>query len=191
MQEQSETKSIAESIVPTFADGGKRADYLSYRITNFSFREACQLAHVSEKQVHRWRGSDPNFNHLDTDGLTELRKLMANQFLEMQFTRNMQLVLQKDFKVLYRDALGLQLLPSEVEYLSKIRQFYTPQALAMVRQLIGGGTIEEPFDFTRMVMSIQERKINVVLEQSEPKITDKRKLADILGEGFLNAKEEL
>ena len=162
----SETKSIAESIVPTFADGGKKADYLSYRITNFSFREACQLAHVSEKQVHRWRDSDPNFNHLDTDGLSELRKSMANQFLDMQFTRNMQLVLQKDFRVLYRDALGLQLQPSEVEYLSKIRQFYTPQALAMVKQLVGGGDIKQPFDFTRMVMSIQERKIDITMEQN-------------------------
>jgi len=156
-----ETESIAQSFIPTFSDDNKRATYLSYLIANFAHREACQLTPVSEKQVRRWKDADPNFAQICTTGLQELRKQFANQFIDMQFTRNFHLVLQKDFKVLYKDALGNELTENETRYLEKIRQHYTPQSLAMVKQLLGGGTVEQPFDFTRLTMEIKREQITI------------------------------
>ncbi len=160
-----ETESIAKSFIPTFSDDNKKATYLSYLIANFAHREACQLTPVSEKQVHRWKDADPNFLHICTDGLKELRKEFANSFLDMQYTRNFHLVLQKDFRVLYKDALGTELTENENKYLEKIRQHYTPQSLAMVKQLLGGGTIDQPFDFTKLTMTIKREQIEITQEQ--------------------------
>lgn len=160
-----ETVEMAKSLVPRFGDDGKKADYLSYRVTNFSMRESCQLGGVSEKQVRRWREASPEFKHLDTDGLTELRKQFAAEYLDMQFTRNFQLVLQKDFRVLFKDATSQKMTKEEVDYMLKIRQHYTPQSLAMVKQLLGGGTVAEPFDFTRLTMTIKREQIEITGEQ--------------------------
>jgi len=162
-----EIEGIALSMVPHFADDGKKAHYLSYRLANFSFRESCTLGEVSEKQVRRWREADENFKYLDTEGLTELRKQMAAEYLDMQFTRNFHLVLQKDFRILYKDAtvsVGEPLTEAEEKYLEKIRQHYTPQSLAMVKQLLGGGTTDQPFDFTKLTMEIKREQITFVKE---------------------------
>ena len=159
-----ETESIAQSFIPTFSDDNKKATYLSYLIANFAHREACQLTPVSEKQVKRWKDGDENFYHICTDGLQELRKQFANQFIDMQFTRNFHLVLQKDFRVLYKDALGEILTDNDVRYLEKIRQHYTPQSLAMVKQLLGGGTLKDPFDFTKLTMEIKREQITITQE---------------------------
>lgn len=161
-----ETENIAQSFVPTFSDDNKKATYLSYLIANFAHREACQLTPVSEKQVKRWKDADPEFETICTIGLQALRKEFANTFIDMQYTRNFHLVLQKDFKVLYKDAMGNVLTENENKYLEKIRQHYTPQSLAMVKQLLGGGTIKEPFDFTKLTMTIKREQIEITQEQS-------------------------
>jgi hypothetical protein len=160
-----ETESIAQSFIPTFSDDSKKATYLSYLIANFTHREACQLTPVSEKQVRRWKDADEGFERLCTSGLNELRKQFANQFIDMQFTRNFHLILQKDFRILYKDALGKPLTDNETRYLEKIRQHYTPQSLAMVKQLLGGGTVEQPFDFTKLTLSIKREQIDIVQER--------------------------
>ena len=163
----SDTENMAESLLPMLEhDGmdGKRADYLSKRICNFSVRESCQLANVSEKSVRRWREADENFRHLDTDGMTDLRKKLANEYIGMEFTRNFHLVLQKDFKILYKDATNVVLTEGETEYLMKIRQHYTPQALAMVKQILGGGDLDKPFDFTKLTMTIRQERIEMTKE---------------------------
>ncbi len=170
--ELTETEGIAQSFVPTFSDDKKQATYLSYLIANFAHREACTLTPVSEKQVKRWKDADENFANLCGPGLPALRKEFASSFIDMQFTRNFHLILQKDFHVLYKDALHSQdstkpdLTESETKYLDKIRQHYTPQSLAMVKQLLGGGNIKEPFDFTRLTMTIKREQIEIVQEQS-------------------------
>lgn len=153
----SETEELANSIIP-FMHDEKKASYITKRICNFSVREACQLANVTEKSVRRWRAADPRFNHLDTDGLTELRKTLANEFIDLQFTRNFHMVLDKDFKILYKDAIGTTLTEDESNYLVKMRAHYTPQALAVVKQLLSGGTIDEPFNFTKTVMTIRRER---------------------------------
>ena len=174
-----ETESIAQAFVPTFSDDSKKATYLSYLIANFAHREACQLTPVSEKQVRRWKDADSNFASICGEGLQDLRKEFANQFIDMQFTRNFHLVLQKDFRLLYKDAVCSMILAegktptarqelseNEVRYLEKIRQHYTPQSLAMVKQLLSGGTVQQPFDFTKLTMTIKREQIEISQEQS-------------------------
>ena len=163
----SETEAMAHSLLPMIqGDGGtgKRAEYLAKRVANFSMRESCKLAGVTEKSVHRWREADANFNYLDTEGLTELRKSLGAELLNMEFTRNFHLVLEKDFKILYKDAVSetpgaIPLTEDEKIYLLKIRQHYTPQSLAMVKQLLGGGTVEAPFNFTDFIFTLKREKV--------------------------------
>ena len=160
-----ETEEMAISTLPFFHDG-KKSEYLAKRICNFSMREACQLAEVSEKSVRRWREADPTFNQLDTEGMTDLRKKFANEFVDLEFTRNFHLVLQKDFKILYKDATDSKnLTEDDKEYLLKIRQHYTPQALAMVKQILGGGDPKQPFDFTKLTMTIKREREQIEITQ--------------------------
>ena len=94
-----------------------------------------------------------------------MRKEFASTFIDMQYTRNFHLMLQKDFKVLYKDAIGETLTDVENKYIEKIRQHYTPQSLAMVKQLLGGGTVDQPFDFTRLTMTIKREQIEIKEER--------------------------
>ena len=163
-----ETEQTAEALLPLLSGDGfnaKRAEYLSKRVCNFTVREACKLCGIHEKTVHRWRESDEQFEYLDTEGMTNLRKQLGMEFLNMQFTRNMSLFLEKDFKILYKDAIGATLTDDEKSYLIKVRQHYTPQSLAMIKQLVGGGTIQEPFNFTKLTMTLMREKIEVVQER--------------------------
>lgn len=167
-----DTEEIAQSFLPMIQGDGfgdttdsKRANYLSKRVCNFSVRESCKLAKVSEKSIRRWRDSDPVFCQLDTEGMSDLRKSFGNELIDMEYTRNFHLVLQKDFKVLYKDATGGTLTEDEKEYILKIRQHYTPQSLAMVKQLLGGGTVETPFDFTKTVFRLTMEKTELIQSQ--------------------------
>ena len=166
----SETEQIATSLLPLLDGDGfdaKRAEYLSKRVCNFTMREACKLADVSEKSVRRWREADPEFHQLDTEGMTDLRKQLSAQYVDIEFTRNFHLVMQKDFKILYKDATEPdKITEAEANYLNKIRQHYTPQSLAMVKQLVGGGTVDKPFDFTKLTLEIKREQITIVQESN-------------------------
>ena len=166
----SPTIDMLASAIPSFSGdetSHKKADYLSYRISNFSITEASKLTPVSMKQIKRWRDADPQFAYLDGAGLTELRKKLGNEFLDMQFARNFRLVMEKDFRVLYKDATGEPLTQSELIYIQKIRQHYTPQSLAAIKQILGGGTIDAPFNFTEFTMKIQREQITVTGERTQ------------------------
>lgn len=157
---------IAKGLLPQlFGDGigdtseSKRADYLAKRVCYFSVRESCQLAGIHEKSVRRWRESDPAFMELDTVGITKLREYLSASLVDIQFTRNFHLVLAKDFKVLYKDATEPETMTkADYAYLEKIRQFYTPQALAAVKGILSGKSGDEPFDFTKMVVTLQRER---------------------------------
>jgi hypothetical protein len=165
-KDDSETLNILVSGIPQL-DGDeishKKALYLSYRISNFTVHESCALVPCSMKQVKRWRDADENFRKLDGEGLTELRKKMGMEFLDMQFTRNFRMVMERDFRILYKEATeGIGgLTRSEITYAEKIRQHYTPQSLALVKQLLAGGNSDAPFDFTKFVMEIQRERITI------------------------------
>ena len=164
-----ETEQVAESMLPMLIGDGfstKRAEYLSKRVCNFTVRESCELAKVSEKQVRRWREADETFHRLDTEGMTELRKEFSTKLLDMQFTRNFHLFLERDFKILYKDAIGKLLTEEELEYLHKIRQHYSPQSLAAIKQLLGGAPDDQSPDwFTKLTLTVKREQIEMVKER--------------------------
>jgi len=162
----SEALDLARSALPAFEEEDtKKSLYLSYRLSNFSRLQSVELAGIHRKTLARWTEADQNFAYIDGQGITEMRKQLANEFLDMQFTRNFHLVLQKDFKLLYKDAIGQDLSPNDVEYLHKIRNHYTPQSLAMMKQLLGGGSVDQPFDFTKLTLTIRREQIEMVQER--------------------------
>ena len=165
MVNDTETKALAESFLPRY-DDGKKATYMAYKVANFSTREACELTPVSERMVRKWRADDPGFAFIDGEGLTEIRKQFAGEYLDMQFARNFHLVLQKDFKILYKSMVNEKSLTDrEHAYLIKVRSHYTPQALAMIKQILGGGNIQEPFNFTKLTLSIKREQETLEIRQ--------------------------
>ncbi|KKK54908.1 hypothetical protein LCGC14_3079890 [marine sediment metagenome] len=153
------TENIAQSIIPFYMDGGKKAHYLSYLVSGFSVMEACKMAKVWHKSVMRWRKDDPNFIELEGMAVGELREQLSNKLIDIEFTRNFHLVLAKDFEILFKDATGETLTEKEQQYLITIRKFYTPQQLVMIKQLVGGdGGKTEAFDFTKTVLEIRLTK---------------------------------
>lgn len=160
-----DAKSIVESIIPLYTDDTKKARYLSYRVANFSVLESCKLAGVHIKSVRRWREDDPSFYAIDVTNMENVRKELSAQFLDIEFTRNFRLVLAKDFEVLQKSMTeGAVLTEFEEGYLGKIRAHYTPQSLAMIKQLLKGGTLAEPFNFTKYVLTLTREKETAKIE---------------------------
>lgn len=159
--EASDPVGMGRSVIPYYQNDTNKARYLSYRVNNFNHMESCQLAGINPVTVQRWRKSDPYFYKLDVEDMGELRKQYSAEFLEAEFTRNFRLVLRKDFEVLNKDARHEILSSSELSYLFKIRAHYTPQQLAMLKQLLGGGTVDKPFDFTKFVLTIRKETESV------------------------------
>jgi len=149
------TENIAKSLVPYYTEGGKKASYLSYMVAGFSVMESCKLGKVHLKTVFRWRREDLDFAKIEEQCSTELRKRLADELIDIEFTRNFRLVLAKDFNILFKDAQNLALTDREQQYLLVIRKFYTPQQFAMIKQIIGGGDTGEAFDFTKTVLTIR------------------------------------
>jgi len=149
------TEGIAQSLINYYADGGKKARYLSYLVAGFSKMESITLAKVHLKTVHRWE-EEVSFIELENKALGELREQLSNQLIDIEFTRNFRLVLAKDFQVLFKDAQDKPLTEKEQQYLLVIRKFYTPEQLARIRQLVSGKDDSgEAFDFTRTVLTIR------------------------------------
>lgn len=152
---------IAESIVPYFPEDGKKSTYLAYRVCGFNMREAMDRANVSFTSVKRWRIADAEFARLDTTGLNELKEKLSAKYLNLEFTRNFHLVMQKDLNVLTKsiktpDSLTVQ----ENQYLLKLRAFYTPQQFAMIQQLVGEST-SPGFDFTKLIFEVRRESEEV------------------------------
>lgn len=157
------TEGIAQTLVPYYTDGGKKARYLSYIVAAFSVMEACKLAKVHHKSVLRWREDDPIFVALENKASTELRKQLSDQIIDIEFTRNFRLVLAKDFEILFKDATDTPLSQVEQQYLLTIRKFYTPQQFAMIKQLVSAKDGEgEAFDFTKTVLTIRLEKERLI-----------------------------
>lgn len=166
-QAVSDVIEIASDLIP-FMDDGKKDKYVTYRAVGFSKREAADMADVHPKSVMRWYVQDPAFKTLDNEGMQDLRTKVSSKYIDEQFTRNFFLTLQQDAKVLGKFFKGEQMDLTETNYLMKIRQHYTPQALAMVKQLSSGGTLEKPFDFSDYVLTLT-RKRETVTETIEMK----------------------
>lgn len=157
---------VAEQTLPYF-DDGKKSEYLSYRLCDFSEMQSIQLSKIHHKTVMRWREADPLFKSLDMniDGaLVKARKELSINYLDIQYTRNFRLVMQKDFEVLFKSVtVPLTMTEMDKEYLMKIRAMYTPQQLAQIKMMLSGGDNKEPFDFTRLTLTIRrEREVTEV-----------------------------
>lgn len=176
--EPTATESIARMLIPYYTEGSKKAKYLSYIIAGFSVLESVKLADIHLKTVMRWRDSDLVFVALENKAHTELREELANQLIDIEFSRNFRLVLAKDFQVLFKDATGEQLTTSEQDYVKLIRKFYTPQQYMMIKQLVStNGQQQEAFDFTKTVLEIRLSRENIksggqIGTSGEGRITD-------------------
>ena len=180
----SSPEGLAEAFLPYYPEDTKKASYLKFRVAGFGFVDSCLLADVHKKTVMRWRNDDPEFKRIDTADMATIRQKLAAQYLSIEFTRNMTLFLQKDFKILMKDALvgavptgekdpatGKDktiscLSKDEQNYLIKIRPFYTPQALAEIQQLAAGNNPTsdgKPKDFTDLVFAIRMEKDQVTV----------------------------
>ena len=149
-------------------DRGKKSRYLSYRLTGFTEMESIELAKVHHRSVLNWREADAMFRAIDLNEnklLVKLRGELSSKFLDIEFTRNFRLVLEKDFNVLYKSVTEPDSLTDrEHEYLLKLRSHYGAQQLGMMKQLLSGGTVEQPFDFTKMVISIKRERESVEIK---------------------------
>jgi len=165
LENNHQSEHISESLLPYFPDEPKKSQYLSFRVAGFTVKEATSMVKVHERTIKRWREADPNFAVIDTSGLSELKKQLGAEYLNIEFTRNFRMALLKDFKVLEKsiktpDALS----NNEQAYLLKLRAFYTPQQFAIIQQLIGESK-SEAFDFTKMVFEIRREKEEIILTQ--------------------------
>jgi len=169
MSDEKETESIVQSIVPILDGGDKKAKYLSYRIANFPVMQACELAGCHFRSVRRWREEDPEFARLEGSGLTEVRKQLGNEFINLEFTRNYHLVLQKDFEILMKSARKQELTDKEQQYLLKLRNHYTPQHLSVIKQIVGEIDSGVEFDFTKLTLRIQRERqeIEILAEKKD------------------------
>src|SRR4030042_7022176 len=97
--EVTSTEGIAQSLVPHYLEGYKKAAFLGYLVAGFSRGEAAKLVGIHRVTVARWE-LDPLFTAF-LDQLAEKREQLSNQLLDIEYTRNFKLVLAKDFKVLF------------------------------------------------------------------------------------------
>ena len=169
-----ETEEIAQTMIPYFPEDSRKSKYLAYRVCGFNVSESTQLVGVSQACVRKWRSLDKEFAELDLSGLGELKKQLSAEFLNLEFTRNFHLVLQKDLNVLLKSVKnGESLTDKENQYLLKLRQFYTPQQYAMIQQLIGEAKSDD-FNFTDLVFSIKKERAELTVRGTHalPKVQD-------------------
>lgn len=165
LQEQSESELIAEAMLPILSNDTNKGKYLALRALNFAVEESAQLVGVTLATIFRWRRDDPKFNDMDTEGISEARKKVANEFLAGEFVRNFHLALQKDMKVLMKAALEQPMTETETEYLLKIRPQYTPQQLGVIKQLAGEVDSSNDMDFTKLTMVIRREREEIMIQK--------------------------
>lgn len=173
-------ESIAEGLTP-YGDNTLKNKYLSFRACGFSIRESERLANCTQRTVERWRAQDEEFRRLDTQGVSELRKSLAKEYVFSEFLRNFRLVLEKDAKVLAkslakpklndRGEMVDPLSKEEHEYLRKIRGMYSAQQLEAVRLALmsaeerkAAGGVSAQFNFTQFVMDLRKEPAARVID---------------------------
>ena len=157
-------ENISSAVIPYFQDDDKRSKYLSFRVAGFNVRESMDLSTCSWRSVKRWREDDPEFGELDTTKLPELRKQLSAEYINIEFSRNFHLVLLKDFKILLKSMQGKELDTQEHSYLLKLRSHYTPQQLVLIKQLVGEVEAGEPFDYTKLVLTIRREREEITMK---------------------------
>lgn len=164
----SNTEEMAKAILPFYVDGTKQGTYLSWLVSYFSVTESLQLTGVTMKTLTRWR-EDELFAQLEEKAKGELRRDLADNLMDIEWTRNMRLILAKDFEILLKATTEDPSKPKTLmtdfdrDYLKVIRKFYTPEQLARIRSMTGTSKDngDEQFDYTKLIMeyTIREERI--------------------------------
>lgn len=153
---------VAGSLIPYSRDDAK-ARYLGYLASGFSVREALVLSDRSKSWLSEAR-NDAKFVSLE-NGIPEIRKELAKEYTELEFFRNFRLVLEKDYRVLWKainpdrvavpqldgtsKVMDVPLSAQDHDYLLKIRSQYTPQQLQIIEAIVSG--TGDGFNFARWV----------------------------------------
>lgn len=153
-------ESIARSIIPWPYDDDK-SRYLGLRASGFTRREACKFLGIANNTVSWWKSAYPDFNKIE-DNLPEYRKILAHEYVDIEYTRNFRLVLEKDFRVLVKSLKTMEELAVEDdmwsktdnEYLLKIRGQYTPQMLKAISDLAQGVKDDKEFNFMDVIKDL-------------------------------------
>lgn len=145
---------VAQSLAPVFQDDTRKTQYISYRASGFTVREACHMLNLHERTIQRWRSADSEFAELDTKGLSELRQKYAKDFAYAEFMRNFRMVMDRDFRALYKSLTEPEKLTTEDHrYLNKIRGYYTPEALSSIERAVSGRDQPMQVNFTQWVLN--------------------------------------
>ncbi len=165
--------SAAATLIPYRRDD-LRAKYLGYLCCGFSDEEALYVLGLNRSWVELMR-EDSKFTDLE-ERIPELRKVLSQEYTEMDFYRNFRMVLEKDHRVL-RTSLGMELVKDEEtgelvpaqlssfdqQYLLKMRGAYTPQQLQLLEAVASGG---DGFNFAKWVKDNQDKIVGVSRTES-------------------------
>ena len=148
-------------------DPPTKTKYLSYRACGFTTREAEKLAGINQRTRFRWRETDPRFVIADTS-IGSVQKEIANKYLEMEFRRNLRLVMEIDFRVLVKVVQEKEpvLSTREQKWLDRLRQHYTPQQIEAMAHALGESVDGEGFDFTKFVLGLAKGSDRLVIAGS-------------------------
>jgi len=138
---------IASAIVPYDRDD-VRAMYFGYRASGLSVRETLNIIHRSKPWLSMCR-LDPEFVDLESR-IPEFRKELSKEYIDLEFTRNMRLIFEKDRQVIKKSMDSNQTLTKfEHDYLLKARGMYTPTQLQILEAIVGGKVDE--FNFADLI----------------------------------------
>lgn len=154
-----------QSLIPHFPgrNGWQKMQYLTYRATGFTFREACKLVGIKKTRVDLWRREDPAFRDFEINRLKELQHDASGEILRIEFLRNMRLALYRDFKVLFKAAQSLQALtPAEMQYLRLIRKHYTPQDLLALDKALAADDVSSTTSIGQVNVFVDGKHIESV-----------------------------
>ena len=163
-------ESIARTVIPYNRDDDK-ARYLGLRACAFTTREAARLLQISMSTISTWR-KDEEFKSLEAR-LPEFRQQLAEEYANLEFLRNYRLIMEKDFQIIQK-SLGIDkangattdkleapemMSQQDFAYLTKIRQFYSPQQFQIMKSIASGksgGEGTEEFNFTQTVLELSK-----------------------------------
>ena len=161
--------SAATTLIPYRRDD-TRAKYLGYLCCGFSDEEALYVLGLKRSWLEIMR-QDSKFTDLE-ERIPDLRKVLSQEYTEMDFYRNFRMVLEKDHRVL-RKSLGMELVedeetgemvPAELssfdqQYLLRLRSAYTPQQLQLLEAVAGGGN--SGINFAKWVSENQDKIVQM------------------------------
>ena len=195
--DKSNTLEAAKSIIPLLAGdriSEKKAEYLAYRYTGFSFSEAVEMTGIHWKTVYRWR-FDQTFLSLEEQASGPARGEIRKEVMHLLWVRNMHLKLRQDFSVLRRaaklelapDGSPLPLEPGDREYLSKLAALYTPQQLEIIERILDGEQQRGgPMSFSDFILEISRERERTTVRVQGKQVTEAESVPQRSSEAALN-----